>query len=186
MTSLQLKYAPLTELAAHEENPKAHDVAQIAESLRRFGFIDPVIVDERTGKLAAGHGRLAALTLYRDRWEAGVDGWTEPPQGIRVKGKVWSVPRVVGYSSASDDEARAALVALNRTTELGGWDEEALLPILQALAEGEYGLDGVGYDPSDLDALERRLADVEAPDDFPDVDLETNTECPKCGYEWSE
>lgn len=153
---LEIAYTPLDDLVVHERNPKAHDVEGIAGAIRRFGFMDPVVVDERTGKLAAGHGRLAALDVYRRRAAAGEQGWTEPPAGIDVRGDVWLVPQVIGWQSASDAEAEAALVALNRWTEVGGWDDEALLDLLQDLAADD-ALAGVGYDDDDLDELRARL-----------------------------
>lgn len=148
---LSVTYAPLDELVAHERNPKAHDVELIAGSLARFGFIDPVVIDERTGKLAAGHGRLKALQHLRDTEQP-------PPDGIDTGDNgAWLVPRVVGWSSANDLEAEAALIALNRTTEVGGWDGEALLALLDDLQNAPDGLAGVGYDRGDIDELRSEL-----------------------------
>lgn len=56
-----------------------------------------------------------------------------PPEGVILKAKVKpiaAIPVLTGWSSRSDTEAEAALIALNRTTELGGWDNEALLSAL--------------------------------------------------------
>lgn len=168
MPTLAIEYAPLTELVAHERNPKAHDVELVARSIARFGFADPVVIDERTGKLAAGHGRLAALTRLRD-------DDADPPEGIEVDDAgEWLVPRVVGWRSASDSEAEAALIALNRTTEVGGWDEPALLELLEDLAALDDGLDGIGYGSEDLaelrarlDELDEDIADPPPPDPAP-------------------
>ena len=56
---LRIEYAPLADLIAakHKRNPKDHDIGAISRSVNRFGFTAPVIIDERTGYLAAGHGR---------------------------------------------------------------------------------------------------------------------------------
>lgn len=144
-----VKRVPLDELleSGHPGNPKAHDIPTVMASIRRFGFADPVIRDERTGRIAAGHGRTLALAEIRD---AGGD----PPEGITGK---WEVPVYVGWASKDDTEAEAALVALNRTTELGGWDDQALADLLGQLSEVEAGWDGVGYGQDDLDALRRRI-----------------------------
>src|SRR3546814_3115224 len=74
------------------------------------------------------------------------DRGDNPPEGVRVDaGGHWLVPVIVGWASRTDAEARAALIALNRTTELGGWVDDSLLDLLDGLvAEGEHGLDGVG------------------------------------------
>ena len=80
------------------------------------------------------------------------------------------------------------LVADNRTTELGGWDDEKLVQVLSDLAAGP-GLDGTGYDGDDLDQKIMDLASpfVDPPEDFPEYGEDINTDhcCPKCGYEWS-
>jgi len=157
--SLSIKYAPLGELVRHERNPKAHDVPTIAASIRRFGFLEPVVIDERTGKLASGHGRLSALELLRDEDD------TSPPEGVRRKGSQWLVPRVVGYESSNDNEASAALIALNRAGERGGWADEALLELLASLADVADGYAGVGFDSHDLDSLRQRLAQLDQDSD---------------------
>lgn len=137
--SLQIEYVPLGALVRHEANPKAHDIDLVVASVRRFGFVDPVVIDERTGKLAAGHGRLTALERMRDHGD-------DPPAGIRREKGDWLVPQVTGWASASDSELDAALVALNRTTEAGGWDDRALLDILDRLLEG-VGVGALLTDP---------------------------------------
>lgn len=147
---------PLDDLIAHPDNPKTHDLPLLADSLRRFGFADPVVVDQRTGLLVSGHGRVEALRLIRD---AG----GKPPSGI---GDDWSVPTFTGWSSADDDEAAAALVALNRTTEAGGWDQDALLALLDRI--GDDQLTGVGYDPHDVDDLRVALGEMEDVDRLAD------------------
>lgn len=154
MGSLSVKYAPLSELVRHERNPKAHDVATIAQSIARFGFVEPVVIDERTGKLASGHGRLTALEQMREQGD-------DPPDGIRAKGSTWLVPRVVGYRSADDNEASAVLIALNRSGERGGWVDDTLLELLATLSDVDDGFAGVGFDEHDLDSLRQRLDAVE-------------------------
>jgi hypothetical protein len=147
------EYLPLDHLTPDEANPKAHDLRVIDESVGRFGIIDQIVRDDRTGYIISGHGRHAALTLMRDRCD-------NPPEGVRVDaGGHWLVPVIVGWASRTDSEARAALIALNRTTELGGWVDDELLALLDDLtAEGDHGLVGVGYGEDDIDALRQRLA----------------------------
>ena len=160
MGSLSIKYAPLGELVRHERNPKAHDVETIAQSIARFGFVEPVVIDERTGKLASGHGRLTALETLRERHDDDPDA-VPVPEGVRVKGSTWLVPRVVGYASADDHEASAVLIALNRAGERGGWVDDALLELLDTLSDVDDGFAGVGFDQHDLDSLRQRLAIIE-------------------------
>ena len=146
------EYLPLDHLTPDGANPKDHDLAVIDASIGRFGMIDQIVRDDRTGKIISGHGRHATLTAMRDRGEA-------PPEGVRVDaGGHWLIPVIVGWASRTDSEARAALIALNRTTELGGWVDDELLALLDDLtAEGDHGLIGVGYGEDDIDALRQRL-----------------------------
>lgn len=155
------EYLPLDHLTPDPSNPKAHDLTVIDASVGRFGVIDQIVRDDRTGYIISGHGRHEALRVMRDRGDS-------PPEGVRVDaGGHWLIPVIVGWASRTDSEARAALIALNRTTELGGWVDDALLDLLDGLsAEGEHGLDGVGFDEDSIDALRERLASEALVDRF--------------------
>lgn len=149
MAATLTKRIPLSELQTDDRNPKAHDIPGTIQSMRRFGFVDPPAQDQRTGLLIAGHGRIAALRVMRERGDT-------PPDGIDPDG--WKVPVYVGWASADDDEAGAALIALNRLTERGGWDSEALTALLsQVSAAAGDGLTGVGYNADDLEKLRGKL-----------------------------
>ena len=145
----KIELVALTNLKPNPINPKNHNEDLLDKSLSTFGYIDPIVIDERTGMMISGHGRKETLDLMRK------DG-KEPPAGVTVKNGEWMVPVVKGWASKDDTEANAALVALNRTTEQGGWDRENLLPILQELSEANI-LDLVGFAESDLVVLERAV-----------------------------
>jgi hypothetical protein len=145
----KIEEVDLAELKPNPINPKNHNRDLLDKSLGSFGYIDPIVVDERTGYMISGHGRRETLELMK---EAGKPA----PNGVTVKGDKWLVPVVRGWESKDDIEANAALVALNRTTEQGGWDRENLLPILQGLSEANI-LDLVGFAESDLTVLERAV-----------------------------
>src|SRR3990170_3325852 len=137
------EYIPLDHLQADPANPKAHDGDAIDASIGRFGIIDQIVQDDRTGFIISGHGRDESLRRMRDRGD-------NPPEGIRVDaGGHWLVPVIVGWASRTDAEARAALIALNRSTELGGWVDEALLDLLDNLDD----YTGVGFTEDDTDDL---------------------------------
>lgn len=174
-----IKMVPLDELVPHPDNPKAHDVDLIRDSIRRFGFGSPVLVCDRTGYLAAGHGRRSALLAERGNGNPA-------PSGVRVQKDVWLVPVVTGWSSADDEELLAYLLADNQTSASGGWDDRGLLSILSRI-ELSPGLAGVGFGKADLDRLMAKV-NPPAPGEFPAIDpdsLHTDYGCPKCGYEWS-
>src|SRR5699024_581760 len=163
-TVRRINYRPLDTLQPHPENAKTHDIGVIIESIKRFGSVDPIVIDGRTDLIMSGHGRSEALAWLKK------DGDT-PPDGIRVDDNGdWLIPVVDGWSSRTDYDAHAAMIALNRTTELGGWDQTALVDLLEQLAEYDDGLDGVGYDGDDLDTLKAQLAYLDEPDNESELD----------------
>lgn len=144
---LRIEYLPLDEVVRWPRNPKLHDDAAIERSIRSLGFVNPLLKDERTGRLVAGHGRLRALESLRDSGEV-------PPARVRVDGKGrWLVPVVRGVDFASAAEAEAYLLADNRLVEAGGWDQDLLREIVRDLDAEGLELDGLGWSDSALDAL---------------------------------
>lgn len=148
MTSTRrLEYVPLSAVEVAEINPKQHDPDAIARSINRFGFVEPIVLDERTGRLIAGHGRLAMLQAAEAE---GID----PPEGIEPSADGWLVPVTRGWSSRSDAEAHALGVALNQTTVAGGFDHQALAELLQDLhADDEELVQALGFAEHDLSVL---------------------------------
>ena len=150
MTDRALAFRAINDLRTDPRNPKAHDTDTINDSISRFGYIEPIIEDQRTGYIVSGHGRLDVLTTM----EAHGD---DPPNGVTVADDgTWMVPVVTGWASRDDAEAGAALVALNRTTELGGWDDTKLVEVLQALTDTDYEFVGIGYTDHELEMLLRK------------------------------
>jgi hypothetical protein len=108
-----------------------------------------VIIDERTGYLAAGHGRIDTLAQLKAQGK-------EPPANVQTQDfdGDWLVPVVRGVAFNSDAEIEAYLVADNRLTILGGWNEPELAGLLQDLAAQDTALlEATGYDADDLDAM---------------------------------
>lgn len=155
----QVSYVPLSTLAPDPRNPKAHDQETIDASIGRFGMLDLIVQDQRTGYIVSGHGRHKALSGMEERGETAPEGVKVSPEGQ------WLVPVVTGWASRTDTEASAALIALNRTTELGGWVDDALLDMLSDLDDGGEGLVGVGYSPAEVEDLRDHLAEVAASED---------------------
>lgn len=150
MDDRRVEYMPIAAIEPAPRNPKAHAVEAIAKSVDRFGLAELPLIDERTGRLVAGHGRLDDLIARRRDGEP-------PPAGVRVGpggDGDWLVPVIRGWASTSDEDAEAYLVASNRLSDLGGWDDEGLHDLLSDLAEQDAALLAVtGYTEDDMAGL---------------------------------
>lgn len=153
-----VQFVRLSDVTPDPRNPKSHHLETIDQSIGRFGMVDGIVRDDRTGYIISGHGRRKALEAMRDRGET-------PPEGVKVDPDgEWLVPILTGWASRTDSEAAAALIAMNRTTELGGWVDDELLSMLEDLSTVEDGFKGVGFGADDISDLERKLASLAAVD----------------------
>lgn len=129
---------PLERIRESSRNARTHSeaqVAQIAESMREFGWTIPILVDEH-GELIAGHGRLrAAFSL----------GYTEAPVMVAH-----------GWSEA---QIRAYRLADNKLALNAGWDEELLAAELMELSQQSFPLELTGFNSDELSSLLDGLTD---------------------------
>lgn len=140
---VRVEMVPLDDVERWPRNPKRHDVPALRESIRRFGFVAPLVRDDATGRIVVGHGRLEALLEMRDAGE-------DPP--ARAEG--WRVPVLVGVSFRSEREAEAYLIADNRHVELGGWDDADLAAMLRDMGDlDESLLQSIGMTNEELTTL---------------------------------
>jgi len=141
----------LGDLKPFERNARTHSkrqIGQIAKSIRRFGFVNPVLVDDGGG-VVAGHGRIEAARIL---------GISEVP--------------VLSLGAMSTAERRAYIIADNRLAELAGWDNDLLaseLGELQSLID-DIDFECLGFDQGELDALLASADDKGAGDAVPDID----------------
>jgi hypothetical protein len=138
-TDIRVEYVDFEEINKWPRNPKDHDLHEIRKSFARFGFIKPVLLDEGTQKLVAGHGRLDTLRVMRDMQKG-------PPRGIKVVDDTWLVPVLRGVAFKDPTEAEAFLIADNRLSEIGGWDQDLLAEMLSEVVDVDDALDGMGFD----------------------------------------
>ena len=132
MQTLNIEYRPVDLLIPYANNARTHSdeqVAQIAASIREFGFNNPILVDGDRG-LIAGHGRLL---------------------GARKLGLA-TVP-VIELAHLSPTQKRAYILADNRLAESAGWDNELLSLELADLSVAEFDLDLLGFSADELDKL---------------------------------
>lgn len=155
----RIEWIPLSDVKQAPSNPKDHDIGEICVSIGRRGFVELPAIDERTGRLVAGHGRLEALQkMHANK--------APLPGGLKEVNGQWLMPVVRGWASKSDADAAAYLVASNRLTEVGGWDSAALAEMLASVASAGELL-GTGYDGESVDELLRQIgvgAEVAMPD----------------------
>ena len=161
------KVAKVEDLIPYALNSRTHSdeqVAQLAASIREFGFTNPVLVDE-ANNLIAGHGRLLAAR----------------------KLKMGEVPAVV-VTGLDERKRRALVIADNKLALNAGWDDEALRVELKDLA-GDFG-ELMGFTDDELAEL---LKGEEVPDFAPGTEddqgkldeLEPKmVTCPHCQIEW--
>jgi hypothetical protein len=141
----RIEYEDLDGLIAKfvPENPKGHDFEFLEESFEEFDFVMPVLVDERSKMVGAGHGRLEQLRRWRD-------GGNDAPDGIEVRKGKWHVPVIRGVSFKSRKALMKYILADNRGVELGGWDNGALAKMLVGI--GAEDLTGTGFGSDDYAA----------------------------------
>ena len=139
-------------LKPHPDNPRTHSkeqVKKIAASIKRFGFRNPVLIDE-DNNVVAGHGRLLAAAEL----------------------KLATVPTLV-MTDMTEAERRAYVIADNRLAECAGWDEDRLASELAAILslDGEFDLALTGFDGGALEKLlELAAAGPAGVDEVPDID----------------
>lgn len=135
LESVAIELRPLAQLQSNPGNARTHNdrqISQLAASIRTFGFLSPILIDER-GMVLAGHGRLAAARLV----------------GLEV------VP-VVQVKHLTPARKRALVLADNRLAELAGWDRKLLkieLAELSAL-DLDFEIEVTGFDTVEIDRLQ--------------------------------
>src|ERR1700732_4077552 len=135
-----IEWIPIGAVRPNPRNPRTHSKKQIkliAASIKKFGFLNPVIVDD-ANMVLAGHGRLEAAKL---------EGLTHAP--------------VVRFGHLTAAQKRAYVIADNKLAEQAGWDREILAIELGELcdvmpAEG-FDVSLTGFETPEIDLL---LADM--------------------------
>lgn len=151
---LKVEVRTIDSLKLRARNPRTHtdrQIRKIADSIQRFGFTNPVLVDANR-EVVAGHGRIAAAKLL---------GMTTLPT-IRI-------------DYLTEAEIRAYVIADNRLAEIAGWDEELLAVELQYLSELEFDVTLTGFEMAEVDLRIESLAagDSNEADELPSMDANT-------------
>lgn len=135
----------LEDLTPYERNAKKHSAEQvqkIADSIKEFGFLSPILID-RAGNIIAGHGRVMAA------------------KSLGMK----TVPAVY-VEGLTETQRRAYILADNRLTELGGWDASLVSSELDDLKASGFDIDLTGFSIDDI------IIDESAAPEFTEEELD--------------
>jgi DNA modification methylase len=129
---LEIKKVSVEKLIPYVRNSRTHSdaqVAQIAASIKEFGWTNPILVDGENG-IIAGHGRLLAARKL---------GHSEVP--------------IIELSHMTESQKKAYVIADNQLAMNAGWDTAMLTLELADLKDAGFDLDIIGFDAKELDKL---------------------------------
>ena len=144
----QIQQVPVGDLSPYANNPRTHSASQLdrlVQSLKEFGFTNPLLVGDDM-QIVAGHGRLMAA------------------QALGLE----TVP-VIKLSHLTEDQKRAYVIADNQLALNSGWDDDLLQAELQALGDVGFDLTVLGWG-EDLPTFGEDV-DLSALEDMGDEDL---------------
>ncbi len=144
-------------LVPYANNPRTHSkeqIAKVAASIARFGFVNPILVDA-SANVIAGHGRLQAA------------------KQLDLK----QVPVII-LDHLTEEEKRAYVIADNQLALEAGWDDDLLRTELGALADLDFDLSVIGFSDKELSEIMEGLDGTEGNTDddaVPEAPLDPKT-----------
>ena len=130
--ALKIEYLPVGKLLRYAKNSRTHSdeqVEQLVNSIREFGFTNPVLIDEKN-ELSAGHGRLAAAEIL----------------------EMDKVP-AIRLSNLSEKQKKAYRIADNKLALNAGWDMQLLAEEVKELMDDDFDIDLLGFNDAELDEM---------------------------------
>ena len=159
MSEIEVEYLDTTAITPFARNSRTHSdeqVAQVAASIKEFGWTNPILIDE-TSTIIAGHGRLMAAQRL---------GYT-------------SVPTIT-LAGLTDAQKRAYVIADNKLALNAGWDNELLAVEMESLLDEGFDLGLTGFEADEIDSLLGDANKVDAgntdDDEIPEVPEEPVSE----------
>jgi hypothetical protein len=147
----QIETLDINSLIPYARNARTHSeaqIAQIAGSIKEFGFTNPILIDKDNG-IIAGHGRVAAARKLN---------LTEVP--------------CIRLEHLSETQRKAYILADNRIALNSGWEVELLSTELEELKDLGINLESLGFDSEEIDALLNKIeptAGLTDEDEAPEV-----------------
>lgn len=129
---MQIEQVAISELIPYARNSRTHSdeqVAQIAASIKEFGWTNPILIDGESG-IIAGHGRLLAARKL---------GMKEVP--------------VIQLSGMTDTQKRAYIIADNKLALNAGWDDELLKLEIEEVNLEDFEIELIGFSKDELNNL---------------------------------
>jgi DNA modification methylase len=144
---MKIEYLLVRELRPYPNNARTHSkrqIRQIANSIQKFGFCNPVLIDDEK-QIIAGHGRVEAAKLL------GID----------------ALP-TCRLSHLSETDKRAYILADNKLAEKAGWDKELLAIELQGLIELNVEVELTGFEIPEIDLILEEASEAKGSSSGPD------------------
>ena len=164
---MEVEQIEIKRLIPYARNSRTHSdaqIAQIAASIKEFGFTNPVLIDKKCG-IIAGHGRVLAARKL---------GMSEVPC-IRI-------------GHLSETQKRAYIIADNKIAINAGWDDDMLRLELAELDSDGFKLELSGFAGDDLTQAMFGADALEAPEsstkEIDTDEYKMSNQCPKCGFEF--
>ena len=152
---------PITKLIPDPQNARKHpqkNIDAIVSSLKRFGQVEPLVIQKESNIVIGGNARLSCLRQLNFQFVKVVE------------------------MDLNDSDSRALGIALNRSGELSEWDTDTLSDVLQSL---DCDMVELGFDEADLKQLkfDLDLDKIDVPTTGA-VKEKRLKECPSCGHEF--
>ena len=158
---MQIESVPIESLIPYARNARTHSeeqVAQIAGSIREFGFTNPVLIDG-DGGIIAGHGRVMAARKL---------GLSDVP--------------CIRLAHLTEMQRRAYIIADNKLALKAGWDSEMLALEMGGLSDFGYNLELTGHDLKEIEQLLNMSNDLGSTPVPGSANVSDGlSTCPKCG-----
>lgn len=149
--NLEVAYIATTDVIPYVNNARSHSdqqVAQVAASIKEFGFNNPILIDEHNGVIA-GHGRLAAAQKL----------------GLEL------IPTIT-LAGLTDAQRKAYVIADNKLTENSRWDFDLLSLEIEQLKDLDFDVALLGFSEVELDGISSEEMDMSVLDELDDEEVD--------------